>query len=186
MKPCVPDLRIRNLAFQIYASQTLRSRFTHLRMRKSGMQIWNSKSHAKIATLERRFQTCVPDLRISPQCGCVNPERKVAYEDTHCFYCFLVPKHCFHEHCFFLFFRDDPKHTVFSVFWDHPHCFSHLGRRNPRCRYADCGFSVFGHIVPVFTSVIDVVSCEDVTATVGIGNKDFLARHQALRARDYV
>ena len=54
------------------------------------------------------------------------------------------------------------------------------GRRDPRCRYADCDFSAFGHIVPVFTSVIDVVSCEDVTATVGIGNKDFLARHQAL------
>ena len=38
------------------------------------------------------------------------------------------------------------------------------GRRDPRCRYADCDFSAFGHIVPVFTSVIDVVSCEDVTA----------------------
>ena len=60
------------------------------------------------------------------------------------------------------------------------------GRRDPRCRYADCGFSVFGHIVPVFTSVIDVVSCEDVTATVGVGNKDFLAWYQALWARDYV
>ena len=105
---CVPDLRIfvGHFAFQIYASALgrdaqiwnaglLRSRFTHLR-RQLCVPDLRIRTGERCANLERKFETCVPDLpssRATLRSGfthpkmrksgtqglrCVNLERKVS------------------------------------------------------------------------------------------------------------